>query len=518
MVARERLSGPLSGWGAVFAVVGVAGIALRVWAYRATMGTPHADEAVVGLMTRHALDGELTVFYWGQAYGGTQEVLLTMPLFVLFGSGWLALRIVPIALTAVATLLVWRVGRRTMGEPAAAVAAGVFWIWPALNVYQLVHQMGFYASNVVYCALLLLLALRLVERPDPVRAGLFGLVLGLAFWQTAQIVPLAAGVIVWTIWKQPRALRQVWLAGPLAVLGALPWIVWNASNGWESLKMPDYGDRTLSLRLLASPVLPMVTGLRAPLSAELLVPKALTFLIYVALLGLFVYGAVRTHHRNVWILYVVTAVFPFVYMLSPKTVYGAPRFLIVLTPVFALLLAQVATSFPRATALLALVFVVSVVNLYRMERWFDDVPGKTTHTKGVGPRHIAQWVPRDLSPLTETLDRLGLDHVYADYWLAFRLSFDTRERIIAAEHDLTGVRFDGEQAVPLPQEHTRSRSYEQAVERARHGFIFYEETIDTVAILPRLERYGYGRHPVATFVVYAPPGVGYGAAPPRALR
>ena len=32
-------------------------------------------------MVRHILHGELTTFFWGQAYGGSQEALLTAPVF-----------------------------------------------------------------------------------------------------------------------------------------------------------------------------------------------------------------------------------------------------------------------------------------------------------------------------------------------------------------------------------------------------------------------------------------------------
>ena len=85
-------------WTITFALVAGVGIALREWTYRATMGIPNADEAVVGLMARHVLDGELTAFYWGQAYGGSQEALLTAPVFAIAGSSWLALRLVPMAL------------------------------------------------------------------------------------------------------------------------------------------------------------------------------------------------------------------------------------------------------------------------------------------------------------------------------------------------------------------------------------------------------------------------------------
>jgi hypothetical protein len=406
----------------------------------------------------------------------------------------------------VTAILIWRVGRRTIGEPAAAVAAGVFWIWPPFVVHQLTHQQGFYASNVVYCGLLLLLALRVVERPARTRVGLLGLALGLAFWQTAQIVPVAAGVIGWTIWKQPRCLRHLWLAVPLAALGALPWIIWNAGHSWESLNMPDYGDKARSLRLLASPVLPMMVGLRAPFSAELLLPAALTYLLYVGLVGLFIYGAFRTRHKNSSILYFVAAVFPFIYVISPKTVsaVGTPRFIVVLTPILALLFAQVATKYLRAVAILALAGVISVVTLHRMDVWFRAVPAQTTLAKGLGPRHTVQWVPRDLRPLISALDGLGLDHVYADYWLAYRIDFDTRERIVAVENGFTQVTFEGGQAIPSPQPDVRYPPYDREVQGARHGFIFYRQTVGSVPIITQLEQHGYGRYVVDSYIVYAP--------------
>src|SRR4029077_19585685 len=92
-----------------------------------------------------------------------------------FGSSWLALRLVPIALSAVTAILVWRVGVRLMGERPAAVAAAIFWIWPPFLIYKLTHQWGFYASGVLYCVLLILLGLRVVERPTTGRGARVGL-------------------------------------------------------------------------------------------------------------------------------------------------------------------------------------------------------------------------------------------------------------------------------------------------------------------------------------------------------
>jgi hypothetical protein len=270
--------------------------------------------------------------------------------------------------------------------------------------------------------------------------------------------------------------------------------------------MPDYGNKAHSLRLLVSPVLPMMVGLRAPFSAELLLPATLTYLIYVGLVAAFAYGALKARHRSSSILYVVVAVFPFVYVISPKTVYslGTPRFIVVLAPVLALLLAQVATRYVRAAAILALACVVSVVTLHRMNEWFRAPPAPITHAQGLGPRHAVQWVPRDLGPLVSALDTLGLDHVYADYWLAYRLDFDTRERIVAVENQFEDLTFQRGRATPSFQPDVRYRPYDREVRRARHGFVFYRQTVGSVPIVAQLEQHGYRRHVVGSYIVYAP--------------
>src|SRR5438093_1191831 len=98
-----------SRWAIALAVVGVAGIVLRVWIYRGVLGIPTADEALVGLWAIHASHGDFTTFFWGLHYGGTQEPLLSVPLFLLFGPSWLALKILPLALLGALPWLAWNV-------------------------------------------------------------------------------------------------------------------------------------------------------------------------------------------------------------------------------------------------------------------------------------------------------------------------------------------------------------------------------------------------------------------------
>jgi hypothetical protein len=509
---RRGRAGTLRWW-VLFVLAAGAGIARRVWVHRSALGIPDSDEAVVGLMVDHAMDGELTTFFWGQAYGGSQEVLATIPLFWLAGSSWLTLRLVPIALSAIAAVVVWRVGRRTIEEPAAAVAGGLMWIWPPFVIYKLTHQWGFYASGVLYSALLLLLTLRMVERPSKVRVGLFGLVVGLSLWQSAQLLPVVVTLIGWAVWRRRAVLRHAWIGAVLAVVGALPSIAWNVRNDWGSFMSPIDDTTTYfhRLRVFASPLLPMLIGLRTPFTQERLLPAVVTLLLYVGIAALFAYGAYRARQRDSSVLYVVALAYPFVYTLAPATFFSQePKYLVVLSPVLVLLFAQLATTYWRAIAVLATAAALSTVTLDRMETYFRTVPAQPPAA------------PRDLDPLIATLDRLELDRVYADFWLAYRLTFDTDERIIASQNKFTKLTFANGQAVASRHPFIRYPPYERRVEAARHGFVLFGESIvhgadrqpgaeadarvkELARFVSELSEHGYRRTVVGPFVVYSPP-------------
>jgi hypothetical protein len=494
----ERLR--TSRWTIPLVLTAVAGIALRVYVDRSVIGTPDSDEAIVALMARHALHGDLTLFYWGQAYGATQEVLLTVPLFWLFGESWTVLRIEPVLLAAIASVVLWRAGLRLDGETQGKAAGLLSWVWPPFAVYYLTHQYGFYASDVLYCALILLLALRAVERPDVARVALLGLVLGLALWETEQIVPVALPVIAWTIWRQPRVLRHVWAAALAAVLGALPWLVWNARHDWASLSsLPGGGTYFHRLRVFVSPLVPMMTGIRVPYSQSPLAgPGFLTGLVYVAALALFAFGAVLAFRRrrssNASLLYMVALLFGPIYAISPPTFESRqPRYLMVLVPVLVLLLAQLASTYRRALALVAVGGLLSFAVLHQMTSY------RSAHPEAF------PLAPRDLAPLVSTLDRLHVTRAYGDYFIVYTLDFDTRERIVAVENDMHAVSFTGGRVHVAPS-FARWKAYVREVERSPSpGFVFFRPEVAQEQILPALERHGYRRYPVGDFVVVARP-------------
>jgi hypothetical protein len=472
------------------------GIALRVGVYLSVLGDTNSDESVLGLMARHALHGQFTTFLWGTAYGGSQEAWLAAPIFAVFGSSVAALRAVPLALDVVAVLLIWRVGRRTIGERAAVFAAALYWIWPPEALLLPIKEIGFYASNAFYCALILLLVLRAYERPDAARVGALGLVLGLALWQTTQIVPLAVPAVLWLVWRRPAVLRHAWLAVPLAVIGALPWLVWTFEHDFASLHLnsgvsSSYGWR---LRTLVSPVLPMALGLRLPGSQVWLVP-VLAAVAYVAVLALFAYGAYRSRRRVTSLLYAVCLVFPFLMAISPKTYLTTdPRYLSALMPVFALLLAQLARTNARATLVLLVAGALTVA-------WVRD-----SYEHLHAGRGDASTAPHSIAPLIATLDDLHIRRAFADYWIAYRLAFESRERIIAVENKFDDLYVRNGVVEPTADPFVRYWPYDRDVrESARHAFVFFRRKQPEHDFIAKLRAHGYTRHDVQTFVVYAPP-------------
>ena len=253
-------------------------------------------------MVRHAEHGHLTGFMRGHAYGGILEILLGVPIFWIFGPSILALRAVPLVLDLVTVFLVWRVGRRTIGEPAARYAAALAWIWPGWTIYEHMHEWGFYSSDALFSVLLLLLALRAKEHPTAARVGLFGLVAGIAFYETFQIAPVVLTVAVWLAWRQRRVLRYAWLAAGLAFVGALPVLLWNLRHHWASLHLNPGADLSYAqrLRILFSPVLPEDIGLRFSGSVDWILPTAVGAAIYAGLAVLFLYAGYRSRRGTGW--------------------------------------------------------------------------------------------------------------------------------------------------------------------------------------------------------------------------
>src|ERR1044071_6454166 len=100
------------------------GLGLRLAVIAGPLGEIDADEAVVGLMARHIVfAGERPVFYWGQPYLGSLEAFSAAPLFSVFNSSTVLLKLVPTAYSLGFVALSAILARRMFGTAAGLATA-----------------------------------------------------------------------------------------------------------------------------------------------------------------------------------------------------------------------------------------------------------------------------------------------------------------------------------------------------------------------------------------------------------
>jgi len=411
-------------------VIAAVGLGLRLWILHSRLGGLDSDEAITGLMARRLLHGHTNAFYLGQAYGGTQEAALVALVFCVVRSWTVAMKVVPVALWASASVLVWRIGRRMFGEAAGRVAGLLFWVGPVATLWLSVKEEAFYGFTMVMGLTLVLFAVRLVERPAPLDAVTAGLAAGLGWWANPQIAYFALPALVWMVARRPALVRLGWLAVCGALVGAAPWLYANVGRGFPSLHSPpqvvqsNYPHR---LRLFAETGLPVLVGLRRLWTTRWLVPGLAPALYLALLLALAAAGTVvivtlvrDRRDDGAGLLVLACVCYPFVFAISSFAFYVSDgRYLLFGWPFLALLAASALV--PRAAQVAAIAVVAAL--------------GVTGLVLALGEANLDPIAPNavahPLGPVLRVLDERDVSHVFADYWAAYRIDLATEERVNA---------------------------------------------------------------------------------------
>ena len=407
---------PLIALAATVAVL--AGVALRLFIARSSLGVLNADEAIVGLMARHVALGEFPAFYWGQEYGGSLEAILAAPLLALAPTSVAAVKAVPQLFHLIGAVFCYLIGRRIATRQVGLFAALLFWIWPAFSIWWSTKESGFYGVTLVAGLAAWLLALRIDERPSHRDWLLMGFVAGQGWWASPQIVFLLAPVGLWLLFRRKISWSGLALATLTAVVGAIPWIYANVRSGWASFIVPPvptadpYPLRLTSFFVEAFPAF-LGTRLQGEFGHWFLDP--LGMVAFAVLIG--VLAAALLLHGHL-LMRIGLFLYPFLYAISPLS-RGEPRYLYLLAPMIVLLLATAVRTDLQRVLVIALAAFLSAANLVAMDRGAVGTPASPD-----------VLISGDLRELAADLEEAGVRNFYADYWIAYPVVFYSEERII----------------------------------------------------------------------------------------
>ena len=470
-----------------------AGVAFRVAMLASPLHHVDGDEAVVGLMARRLLNGDVEAFFWGQDYGGIHEAVAVAGMFVLGVPTLVAMRLVPLLFAVGASLVLWRVGRRIVGEEGGRIAAALFWAAPAGMVWMSFKERGFYGATMVLGLTCVLIVLRLDEEWTRRDAALLGLAAGLGWYASPQVAYLVAPAGAWLAWRTVR--RSGWrelvahaplVAGGLAI-GVSPWLAANVARDWGSLRPPVDLPATgplERLEVLHDRGLPVALGLQDPVLPRWIagsLGQAAYLAIRVAAIGAVVLAMVRRPPvGRLSIVVVALATYPLIFMALPTSfTVTDPRYVSFVVPLLLLVLAWVIERRGAAVRWVVAGVVVALAAAGTGVLIDDaDVDG------------LWEASPRDPAALVDGLRARGVDAVFADYWIAYRISLLSDQDVVAS-----------------PLHPVRDLTYEAAVRRDdAPAWVLYRGTQDERWLGEYLHGRGvaFDRFDPGPFVVYLP--------------
>jgi MFS family permease len=413
----------------------------------------HSDEAVIGLMARHILQGEFPVFFYGQAYMGSLDAFLVAGAFVLFGESVLALRFAQVALYLAIITAVYIAAFQITGRRNAAAGAALFLAIPniLLTVYT-AATLGGYNETLLFGALLLVLGYPIIaaqpsgQQVSYGRWFALGLIAGLAWWSNGLIIAVAVplGCVLLVSRLQRARLHAVlpdWNVRHVAAallaffIGSAPWWGYAITHDWSPILFyihgadgpqtdPALASFTLVNRLLGFLLFGLTTlfGVRAHWS-----PDYLGGVVAIGVVCLYVVILINGLRRDRLmpyarlLLYGIFIWYTLVFFVSRSGIDPTGRYLlplaIPLAILFGLFLVRDRIAFVLGSFLLAF-------NLWTVLQAASNPIGLTSHANL--SVHITNAYDAEL---IEFLDEHDLRHGFTHYWIAFRIAFLSGEQM-----------------------------------------------------------------------------------------
>jgi 4-amino-4-deoxy-L-arabinose transferase-like glycosyltransferase len=434
--------------------ISAASVILKVALLIANVFPFNSDEAIVGLMARHILQGEWTVFFYGQAYMGTLDASLVAGIFTLLGPKIVAIRVVQVLLYTCTIFSTGYLGRQIFRSDAVGLLSVGLMVIPNVNVtlYTTV-SLGGYGEVLLIGNLLIIAVLKISNGSGWFWYALWGFLAGLGMWAFGfiliYIVPTSILLLYLGV-KDPdrrESIRNLLITVIAALIGLSPWLVWAFSHGVSPLIRELLGS-AISGASSANPFVAILAhlynlllfgptvifGLRPPWEirwlAQPLLPFAFAFWLVILFYAFQSLSKMDEGRIGRWILVGVMTTLVIGYILTPFGADPSGRYFLPFVVPMSLFAAEFCINLnqriKRVKWAYLLPIVVMAFNLWgTIETALKFPPGLTTQFDSI------TWIDHEFDDeLIDFLEEKGEVRGYSNYWVAYPIAFQSDEEII----------------------------------------------------------------------------------------
>jgi hypothetical protein len=402
------------------------------------------DESIVGLMALHILRGEPQLMLWGQPRMGGLEANLASFLFYLFGPSTKIIQLSLIIISSVMLLVIFSIGKKAAGTKTGLIAAG-FWALPPIFLsFTGNYVTGGHLESVLFGALLLYGGIQFCEKPfshPAVLILLMGLLAGIGFWSSLLIIPFLVAVGLAISGYRPKFLFSTlpWIGIGGYLLGSLPFWVWNAQHNFDTLIHlggKNIKDSFFHLPLVFWGTLPTLVGTfwdGQKVSSSILDPIGSMVLIagylpvFIITLGITLRWLDRIRRKDRPLrepLDCVVLLFLFYFFVRATGELedlGLTRYTIVLFVPLTVLMAHWVTRLLAYRKIIGfgLLFILLAFNLMTQYGYLKLDKGNPV---------------RPVDPLISAFQKAGIRYCYGDNRVTQVVTFESQEKIIAADY------------------------------------------------------------------------------------
>jgi len=353
----------------------------------------------------------------GSQYSGTLLQASAGAAFHLTGSSVAAYQAITAVWWLAAALVFRRLVRNLWNPVAGDLTAALLWVGTPDLVALSLKDPGYYGPTLALAGLILLLATRLDVTPICVSAAI-GVVGGLLLWTSPSGTAFALPAVIF-FFLRTRPWPGWGTATLGAIVGSLPWWIWNMTNDWRSLTddhSPSalFGDR---LKDLFTIVLPAgVPGFQFQVQHTIVAAAvALTIALGIS------HAILRRRWDRLTVAATgVTGVMVLIGAVQQLDTTSSSRYAAFILPVAALLFAAGITSIPRMGRVAGWLAVAGIVAVTSVTIW---------NNSGRLERNHGNYWTGDIPALTAHLSNRHVRAVYAEYWISYEIVAQSHERL-----------------------------------------------------------------------------------------